>query len=322
MTFPKPRLTADELEADSIRTDQIAVNHQTTYYTLRWFDWTAVALLLAALITAASRLVATDWTNDLPLVLTITVLGLIAGLALGQSRFSPRTIFFFAFIFGLFTVAWQLGTAQQTEALWADRMSALLLRLGIIIYQLIHKMTIRDSLLFLVLMGFLFWGLTVHAGYILVRYGDAWKATLPTGLAIFVIHYYDPNVARRAWALAFYIFFTLVLVARMTFIRQRNRWQASRTSLPPHLSLDFIRFTMLFASIIVVVAWTAPALAKALPAAQKLWQPVRSSWNEAVDDMNYAFASLRSPARQHAAGTRYLGRERSVLCGYSAYVLL
>ena len=294
MIFQKHYLTAEAPGADLQRDDQSAANHPTTYYTLRWFDWTAVALLLAALITAASRLVATDWTNDLPLVLTITVLGLIAGLALGQSRFTPRTVFFFAFTFGLFTVCWQLGMAQQTEALWSDRLNALLLRLGIIIYQLINKLTVRDSLLFLVLMGFLFWGLTVYAGYVLVRYGDAWKATLPTGLAIFVIHYYDPNVTRRAWALAFYIFFTLVLVARMTFIRQRNRWQANRTSLPPHLSLDFIRFTMLFASLIVVVAWTAPAVAKAVPAAEKLWQPVRLSWSEAVDDMNYAFASLRS----------------------------
>jgi transglutaminase-like putative cysteine protease len=294
MTFQKPRLTSDALEADQPGASHMTANLPTTYYSLRWFDWTAVALLLAALVTAAMRLVATDWTNGLPIILTITVLGLIAGLALGQSRFSPRTVFVFAFTFGLFTVSWQLGTTQQTEALWADRLSALLLRLGIIIYQLINRLTVRDSLLFLVLMGFLFWGLSVHAGYVLARYGDAWKATLPTGLAIFVIHYYDPNVTRRAWALAFFIFFTLVLVARTTFIRQRNRWQANRTALPPHLSLDFIRFTMLFASLIVVVAWTAPALAKALPAAQKLWQPVRSSWNEAVDDMNYAFASLRS----------------------------
>ena len=126
---------------------------------------------------------ATDWTNDLSAILTITVLGLVAGLAFGQSRFSPRTIFFFALIFGLFTVFWQLGAAQQTEALWADRLSGLFLRLGIIIYQLVNKLTIRNSLLFLVLMGFLFWGLASHAGYILVRYGDAWKATLPAGLA-------------------------------------------------------------------------------------------------------------------------------------------
>src|SRR4030067_2979881 len=100
MIFQKHYLTAEAPGADPQRDDQSAANHPPTYYTLRWFDWTAVALLLAALITAASRLVATDWTNDLPLVLTITVLGLIAGLALGQRRFTPaENIFFFFFFF-------------------------------------------------------------------------------------------------------------------------------------------------------------------------------------------------------------------------------
>ncbi len=267
---------------------------QPTYYPLRWFDWIAVALLLSALVTAASRLVVTDWTNHLSVVQTITVLGLIAGLALGQSRFSPRTVFYFAFAFGLFTVSWQLGSSLQGEPLWADRMEALLTRLSIIIYQLINRLTIRDSLLFIVLMGFLFWGLAVHAGYILVRYGNAWWAAIPSIIVVLFFQHYDPLVPRRTWYLAFYIFFTLVLVARMAFIRQQVRWQANRTALPPHLSLDFIRFTLLFASLIVIVAWTFPALANALPAAEHLWQPVRQTWTNAVDDLNYAFASLRS----------------------------
>jgi transglutaminase-like putative cysteine protease len=285
MTAPAPHRTLKGL---------INRRFSTDYYPSRWFDWIAAALLLTALVTAASRLVATEWTTDLALVQTVAVLGVFAGLALGQSRFSPRTVFFFAFIFGLFTVPWQLGAALQTEALWSDRLVSLLLRLGIIIYQLINKLTIRDSLLFLVLMAVLFWALSVHAGYILVRYGSSWWAALPTCAVLLFLQHYDPLVPRRTWYLAFYIFLTLVLVARMTFIHQRVQWQANRTSLPPHLSLDFIRFTMLFASLIIIIAWTVPALAKALPAAERIWQPVRETWGETVDDLNYAFASLRS----------------------------
>jgi transglutaminase-like putative cysteine protease len=285
MTTSAPHRNAKDLLFGRISAD---------YYPLRWFDWIAAALLLTALVTAASRLSATDWTTDLSLVQTVAVLGVLAGLALGQSLFSPRTVFFFAFIFGLFTVPWQLGITLQSEALWSDRLVSLLLRLGLIIYQLINKLTIRDSLLFLVLMAFLFWGLSIHAGYILVRYGSSWWATIPACVVLLFLQHYDPLVPRRTWYLAFYIFLTLVLVARMTFIHQRVKWQANRTSLPPHLSLDFIRFTMLFASLIVIVAWTVPALAKALPAAERIWQPVRETWGETVDDLNFAFASLRS----------------------------
>lgn len=281
-----------------LNTSQPAVKlpktNQLTYYTLRWFDWIAAVLLFAALFTAASRLVATEWTANLSLTQTVATLGLIAGLALGQSRFAPRSVFYFALFFGLFTIPWQLGAALQTEPLWVDRLSGLFYRLALILYQLVNKLTVRDSLLFLVLMTVLFWALSVHAGYILVRYGNAWWAAIPSFVVILFFQHYDPLVTRRASYLAVYIFFTLVLVARMTFIRQHHSWQANRTALPPHLSLDFIRFTMLFALLIVVIAWTAPALANALPAAQRFWQPVRESWTDAVDDLNFAFASLRT----------------------------
>lgn len=260
----------------------------------RGFDWPAALLLLAAMLTAASRLVATKWTDDLTVIQTVSMLGVIAGLALGASRFSGRLSFYFAAAYGLFVVPWQLGSVQQTEALWHDRLATIGYRLGVIIYQLINKLTILDSLLFLTLMCGLFWGLSVYAGFAIVRHRDPWKVIVPTGLALFVIQYYDPAVARRAWYLAFFIFFGLVMVARLAFVREHNRWQDTRTSLPPHLSIDFIRFGVLFASALVLLAWTAPALARSVPAAERLWEPVRSRWNEAVSDFNYAFASLRS----------------------------
>ncbi len=260
----------------------------------RSFDWPAALLLLAAMTTAATRLAATRWTADLMIVETITILGVIAGLALGVSRFSGRASFYLAFAYGLFVVPWQIGLVQQSEALWSQRLLMMGNRLGVILYQLVNKLTVLDSLLFLVLMSLLFWSLSVYAGYSVARYGDAWKAIVPTGLALFVIHYYDPLIARRAWYLAFFIFFGLVLVARLAFVKDQKRWQSTHTALPPHLSLDFIRFTILFTGAIVLLAWTAPALAQALPAAERLWQPVRNTWNDAVDDLNYAFASLRS----------------------------
>lgn len=260
----------------------------------RRFDWPAALLLMAAMLTAATRLAVTKWTADLSVVQTIAVLGVIAGLALGASRFSSRLAAYLALAYGIFTIPWQIGAVQQSEALWSDRLAVMGYRLGVIVYQLINKQTVMDSLLFIVLMSALYWILSVYAGYAVVRHSDAWKAIVPTGLALFVIQYYDPAVSRRAWYLAFFIFFGLVLVARLAFVREHTRWQDNRTALPPHLSLDFIRFAVAIASVIVILAWTAPAVAEALPAAQRLWEPVRNKWNDSVNDMNYAFASLRS----------------------------
>ncbi|MFM8321735.1 MAG: DUF3488 and DUF4129 domain-containing transglutaminase family protein, partial [Chloroflexota bacterium] len=193
-----------------------------------------------------------------------------------------------------YVIGWQLGAPLDAALTWPERMLGLLRRLGLILYQLINRQTVLDSLLFVVLMCLLFWVLAVYGGFALARHGDAWRAAVPAGLALFVIQFYDPLVARRTWYLAFYIFFMLLLVARMAFVQQHARWKTTRTSLPPHLSLDFIRFAMLFAAVIVILAWTAPAMANALPAAARLWRPVKDSWDSAMEDFNYAFASLRS----------------------------
>ena len=238
----------------------------TTVMPLRWWDLPAAALLIVALVTAATRLVVTQWTDYLSIAQTLAFFGAIAGLALGQSRFSPRVAFLLGLLYGIFAIPWQLGLTVRGHLLWSIRMNILEMRLTTIFNQLLKHQVVQDSLLFVVLMSVLFWLLSVYAGYTLTRYGNAWRAILPTGLTLFAIHSFDSLIARRAWYLAVFLFFALVLVARVAYLHQHNRWQQSRTALPPHLGLDFIRFTLLAAGLIVVFSWTAPALANAVPA--------------------------------------------------------
>ena len=258
----------------------------------RWWDLPATLLLLAALLTAVTRLVATKWTKDLSIVQTLCFLGLIAGLALGKSRFAPRLAFVFGAAYGLFAVPWQLGLTVKDTVLWSDRLAALRTRLSLIIEQIQNKETVNDSLLFLVLMCFLFWAIATHAGYTLVRYGNAWRAILPAGLTMFVIHAFDPLVTRRAWYLATYLFFALILIARMVFLQRQKSWQNSRTALPPHLGLDFIRVAIIASAVIILLSWSIPVLANAWPTAQKAWRPIKTAWTGLREDFKNAFASL------------------------------
>lgn len=260
----------------------------------RWWDLPAILLLFAALITVSTRLVATDWTNHLAITQNLVFFGFIAGIALGKSRFSSRIAIFFALVYGLFFIPWQLGRTMAPGILWSERMTSLGGRLNVIFSQLAHQEVVQDSLLFLVLMSLLFWVLSVHAGYTLVRYGNSWRTILPAGMALFVIHSFDALISRRTWYLAIYLFFSLVLVARVSYLQQRERWKQSRTALPPHLGLDFIRFALLATALIVVFSWTAPALADSLPAAEQVFQRIKQPYYEARDHFDNAFASLRS----------------------------
>jgi len=263
--------------------------------TSRWWDLPAAALLLAAMVTSAARLVATGWTGNLRMVQTVVVFAVVAGLAVGLSRFPRRTAFIFSSLYGAFVIPWQLGTKLISQDIeWTERLLILSNRLGEIIIQLFTGEPVYDSLLFLILMLILFWIMGAYAGYMLVRHGNAWKAVIPGGLALFIIHSFDPLLAMRALYLAVFLFFFMILVARMTYLHRHNRWQKNRTTLPPHIGVDFIRFALYAAILIILFAWTAPALADALPAAQNAWQPVNQIWRDTKENFKTAFASLRS----------------------------
>ena len=211
----------------------------------RWWDLPAALLLLVILTTAFTRLVATEWTDHLSITRTITWIGLILGLALGVSRFSPRWSTFFAFIYGLFFITWRIGITLGENILWQERLQSLAGRIWVVINHLVQQKAVPDNLLFLVLMGIVFWVLSVHAGYSLTRYANPWSVILPTGVALVLIHSYDSYLSSRTWYLVLYLFFGLLLVARLVFLNNRKRWQKTNTYTPPYLGLDFIRIALI-----------------------------------------------------------------------------
>jgi transglutaminase-like putative cysteine protease len=260
----------------------------------RWWDLPAAFLLLAALLTAASRLVVTEWIDHLTMVRTLSFLGVLAGLALGQSCFSPFQATAFALAYGLFAVPWQLGLTLGHDILWTERLIGLAGRLVSALSQLARQEAVQDPLLFLFWMSSLFWALSAYAGYTLTRHAHPWRATLPAGLALLFIHNSDPYVASRAWYLAAYLFFSLLLLARLTHLRQLVHWRKIRAHVPHLIVLDLIHVILLAAVLIVLLAWTIPALADALPVAREAWQDATRPWRTAVRDrMDNAFASLR-----------------------------
>jgi hypothetical protein len=102
----------------------------------RWWDWSAVLLLAGALIIAAIRLNSTGWTHELDLIQTVVVLGVIAGLALGKSSFSRGVARFFALVYGLFVIGWQVGLTLGKGVLWPERMISMGNRLLITLDQI------------------------------------------------------------------------------------------------------------------------------------------------------------------------------------------
>ncbi len=260
----------------------------------RWWDLPAAVILLVVMTTAFSRLVATEWTQGLVVTRYITYLGLFAGLAIGQSRFSAKIAAFLAFAYGLFIIPWRLGMLMGEGILWDERLISMGGRLQVIITQLTKRQAVTDSFLFLVLMGVLFWVLSIHAGYTLTRYANPWRIIIPAGVAMVLIHSYDAYLSSRAWYLVVFLFFSLILVARLAYLHNRSRWAKTNTYIPPYIGVDFVRIALVATVALLLLSWTTPALADSLPQAQDVWTRLKQPWNEMRNTMDNAFASLRS----------------------------
>ena len=279
----------------------------------RFWDVPAVLLLLAALLIASARLLATQWVDHLGLVQMCLVLGLATGLALGYSIFSPALAAVFAVLYGVFVVPWQLivNVAYIGEdVLWSDRVVVLFNRLAYAMEQFVNQQPVRDPVLFLFAMAALTWVLSVHAGYSLTRRGEPWRIILPTGAGVLLIHTSDIYRDSGIWYLVAYVLLSLLLLARLTFLQLCHRWEEEGTRVPPLAGLDISYAIVVVAVIVVLLAWTVPAMADVLPAARRVWDRATGPWEERLDNL---FASLDrlGPTR----GARYYGAELSLGSG-------
>lgn len=268
----------------------------------RWWDLPAVLLLLAVLLTASGRLVATEWVDHLGLVHLFVILGTAAGLALGQSIFSPLLAAAFAVIYGLFVVLWQLiiHVAYVSEdVLWSDRLVVLVNRLAYALERFVQQEPVQDPVLFLFATAALSWTLSVHAGYALTRRGRPWRIILPGGGVLLLVHASDLYRPRGTWYLVVYLLLSLLLLSRLTFLELRSRWEADRARIPPLVGLDLSYAVVVAAVVLVLLAWSVPTMADVLPAARRVWDRAKDPWEERLDNL---FASLdrRGPARTAA----------------------
>jgi transglutaminase-like putative cysteine protease len=261
---------------------------------IRWGDWLSAILLIISMQIAAGRLVATRWTEELQLVQLITLFGTILGLALGRSIFKRFWVIFFTIAYGLFMIPWQIGLTLESEIVWRDRLINLWGRLGVILQELISQKPVTDNLLFVLLMAILFWSLSVYAGFSLVREGNPWKVVIPGGITAFIIHSFDPLLMSRSWYLATYLFFALLLIARMVYLRNVAKWKGNHTHTPPDIGFDFTRIVLVLTLVLVIFSWNVPVLAQSFKPAAEIWRTAARPWLNTKDRFSFMFASLRA----------------------------
>jgi transglutaminase-like putative cysteine protease len=264
----------------------------------RWWDWPSAVFLILALFCAASRLQTTNWTEYLGRI-QILVLGAAAlGLALGYSKFRPLYSFLYGLFFTLVIPAWSLSSLIRSD-LWLERVQSLVGRLGLALGQLFSNQAVRDPILFLTSMILLFWVTTLWGAYALVRKGSPWYALVIPGILSLVVEYsfdmYGMPDPGTLFSL-FFLLFTVLLIARVYYIRSRKDWVARGHLIENEVGFDLGRGAAITGVLLVAMAWYSPQVIKNFTPGTVEQRTLSQDIQHFRDRFEKAVSSLRSPA--------------------------
>ncbi len=290
---------------------------------VRWWDWLSAVLIILLLLTASGRLITTRWTDGLGVVMDFVILGTILGLALGRSSYHPILTFLTAVAYGVMIIPWRLGVTMGQGINWDERVLSMIGRVRLIIGQIVNQTDVSDSFLFVLLMSCLFWILSVNAGYVLTRYANAWRIVLPAGLTTVVIHYYhncpvvnlrqcvNVDIRNGSSYIAVYLLLSLLLIARIYYIRQTRSWHQRHTFIHSDVGFDLMRVTVVAVVILMALAWTAPAFGNKLLQNGGPLKGINRSFSSVSKFFSHAFASLSysaGPSAEYFSQGMTLGR--------------
>lgn len=249
--------------------------------TSRWWDPPAAALLFVAVLSSVWRLQITGWTEGLEHIRNITLLGLILGLALGQSKYQRRGILLLSAGYMIVLFIWQwLGFIEFKEEItyFGDKLMILFGRLFTDLGEFFAGRPVEDQLLVIVLLSFPYWFVGLVSGYQLTRRANYLLSVLPSGIMMLLVSIYHFTIKDYSWMFGVYLFVSLLLMARVKFLRDRKRWAAQRVQVSSESGLDINNTTVIIAAVLVMVAWSVPYTLTSIPDVKETWQEFTGDW--------------------------------------------
>ncbi len=266
-------------------------------YRRNW-DWPTAFLFALTLLAFSIRLAGTRWVPSLERVQLLVLIGIVLGLALGYSHFRLKGTSWLIAGYTFFLIPWQLAGSIESQETLLTRLSIVGSRLAYSFSALLKGEAIQDPLLFLTLMAFLFWGITIFSGAQIIRHRSNLAILLPATIPLLIIQYYDGANEQRIWITAFYFFCALLLMGRLNFLdnEAKMRKQNTRVDADAHLDIGYLISTCVF--VLITLAWFLPLPVTAIPSATHWWNEVVESFETTQETMNDAFAAIQSGGKR------------------------
>ena len=255
--------------------------------------WSTVFLLIGMVLLSSIALRETEIISGLWIVPYISVLALLAGIALAKSRFKDGNAHIFSFIYGLFLLFFFVGLVLPGDLAWRERVGDIILRQGIWLRKAIDGGTSRDGIVFVIQTTAVYWLLGYTAAWYTFREPRIWRVVIPSGIVLLSVVYYYNGPKPLPLYLAAYVLLALLLVVRTHLTEQEKDWRAASVRYERGIWFDFLRAGFLTAILILFLSWSLPTLS-ATPLAGDALNRAGGPWRDFQDTWTRLFSSLRS----------------------------
>lgn len=275
----------------------------------RALDWQSVGLTVVLVQIAAVRLVISGWVPKLEIIQIISFYAVVLGLLMGYGSMQRNRVAWMAFEFGILLIPWQLlyTLDEANRSAFVDQnLRVIFSRIFDSILLFIQNKPIYDSLFFVFLTAIGFWIVGTYVGYRLTRHNDFLDAIFAPGVIILVVQMYDPWVPLRIWALAVYLFFSLILLGRMYYLENKKGWNKGNFFRSPDMEMEFSRTILISAALAVVIAWSIPEVLTSIKPAASAWRRVMRPFTDRVAN---GFKALESPYGGSTPSSNFYGSD-------------
>lgn len=265
----------------------------------RTWDLPASLILFLAILFSAWRLQTAGWAEGLAQVRNIAVTGYVVGLAIGYSRFQKRGVIFFSLAYLLVITAWQLmGLIEfgEDQTWLMDKLAILIGRLVTDLKEVLAGRAVKDQFFVVAVMCLPYWFTSLYSGYHMTRKGDFLKSILPNGVLMFIVHAYHYTSRDYTWMFGVYLFLALLLLSRLKYINDREKWNQNHIQVSSESGLDLTNTTFTVAAVLILLAWGIPYILPANATGRELW---RKTYGELFpsDRFENIFASVDKEAQ-------------------------
>ena len=263
----------------------------------RWWDLPSAIFLFLTILFSAWRLQSTGWTDGLEHVRNMALIGLLVGLALGQSIYQKRSVTLLAIGYMLVLLIWQLlGMIEfgKEETYLGDKLIILAGRLFLGLSEFAAGRPVKDPLFFVTIFCIPYWFAALISGYQLTRHANALAAVLPSGILMFVIYLNHYTTHDYSWLFGIYLFVALLLLGRQKYLLDRKNWLERHVQISAESGMDFNNTIMVSAAILIVLAWMAPSSILTFNTyARNTWKTISNDLFPKNDRLENIFAAAK-----------------------------